>query len=222
VLEKKRIEWHEQITLLAGSIGGSEERMNQLRKELEDLKVEISKAEIHEKSAKGLQRRLTLSSKATDALDRMCEVFATDMRQQIQKEVLAIFGKLIWKDSQFQNVRISNDYQLEVFDRWGLPARRELSAGERQVLSLAFITGMAKVTEEEAPLVMDTPFGRLSSRHRENITQHVPEITKQLVLLVTDEELHSRARENLEPRIGMEYELVFDQAIGCTTIKQLR
>jgi len=26
VLEKKRIEWHEQITLLAGSIGGGEER----------------------------------------------------------------------------------------------------------------------------------------------------------------------------------------------------
>jgi DNA sulfur modification protein DndD len=222
VLEKKRIEWHEQITLLAGNIGGSEERMNQLRKELEDLKVEISKAEIHEKSAKGLQRRLTLSSKATDALDRMCEVFATDMRQQIQKEALAIFSKLIWKDSQFQNVRVSDDYQLEVFDRWGLPARRELSAGERQLLSLAFIVGMAKVTEEEAPLVMDTPFGRLSSAPRENITQHVPEITKQLVLLVTDEELHSRARENLEPRIGMEYELVFDQAIGCTTIKQLR
>jgi DNA sulfur modification protein DndD len=221
-LEKKRVEWHEQITLLAGSIGGKEERMNQLRNELEDLKIEISKAELHEKSARGLQRRLTLSSKATDALDKMCDIFATNMRQQIQKEVLEIFSKLIWKDSQFQKVRVSDDYQLEVFDRWGLPARRELSAGERQVLSLAFITGMAKVTEEEAPLIMDTPFGRLSSVPRENITKHVPEITKQLVLLVTDEELHSQARKNLEPRIGTEYELVFDQATGCTTIKQLR
>ena len=222
LLERKRVEWHEQITLLAGDIGALEERMNQLRTQLEDLKVELSKAEIHEKSAKGLQRRLTLSSKAADALDGMCEVFATEMRQQIQKEILAIFEELIWKDSQFKNVRVSDDYQLEVFDRWALPARRELSAGERQVLSLAFITGMAKVTEEEAPLVMDTPFGRLSSAHRENITKHVPEITKQLVLLVTDEELHSRARDNLESRIGSEYELVFDQAVGCTTIKQLR
>jgi DNA sulfur modification protein DndD len=69
---------------------------------------------------------------------------------------------------------------------------------------------------------MDTPFGRLSSTPRENITKQIPDITKQLVLLVTDEELHSRARENLEPRIGMEYELVFDQATGCTIIKQLR
>ena len=222
LLEKKRVEWHEQITLLAGNIGAGEERMNQLRREAEDLEVEIGKAEIHEESAKGLKRRLSLSSKATDALDRMCEVFATDMRQQIQKEVLVIFEKLIWKDSQFRNVRVSDDYQLEVFDRWALPARRELSAGERQVLSLAFITGMAKVTEEEAPLVMDTPFGRLSSAHRENITEHVPDISKQLVLLVTDEELHARARANLEPKIGSEYELVFDQAVGCTTIKQLR
>jgi hypothetical protein len=32
-----------------------------------------------------------------------------------------------------------------------------------QVLSLSFITAMSRVSEEEAPLVMDTPFGRLSS-----------------------------------------------------------
>ena len=66
-----------------------------------------------------------------------------------------------------------------------------MSAGERQVLSLAFIAGMAKVAREgeTVPLVMDTPFGRLSSAHREKITEHLPEIADQLILFVTDEEL---------------------------------
>ena len=65
---------------------------------------------------------------------------------------------------------------------------------------------------------MDTPFGRLSRDHREAITKRIPEITDQLVILVTDEELHSQARENLEPRIGAEYLLDFDQDTGCTRV----
>ena len=68
---------------------------------------------------------------------------------------------------------------------------------------------------------MDTPFGRLSKEHREKITQHLPEIADQLILFVTDEELHGQARENLEPRIGVEYELIFDQETSSTEIREV-
>ena len=68
---------------------------------------------------------------------------------------------------------------------------------------------------------MDTPFGRLSSAHREAITRHVPALTDQLVIFVTDEELHSKARDNLKHRIGAEYKLTFDQNTGSSTIEEL-
>ena len=45
---------------------------------------------------------------------------------------------------------------------------------------------------------MDTPFGRLSSHHRNNITEHLPDLADQLVLFVTDEELRDQARQNLD------------------------
>ncbi len=221
-LERKREEYRIQLQTLAGSIGHVEERIERVRTEIDENAGEIGKAEIHEQRARRVQRRFALASKASEAVDKMCDTFASDMRHHIQEEAMQIFKALVWKDSQFRNVHISDDYSLEVFDRWGLPARRELSAGERQVLSLAFITGMARVTGEEAPLVMDTPFGRLSSSHRENIAQHIPGITKQLILLVTDEELHSQARRKLEARIGAEYELVFDQTTGCTSVKKVK
>ena len=110
---------------------------------------------------------------------------------------------------------------MEVIDRYGMPARPELSAGERQVLSLSFITAMSRISEEEAPLVMDTPFGRLSSHHRNSITQHLPELAGQLVLFVTDEELREQARKNLEPFIGAEYRLEFDHTTSCTAIVEV-
>jgi DNA sulfur modification protein DndD len=117
---------------------------------------------------------------------------------------------------------LGSDFNLEVIDRYGQQARPELSAGERQVLSLSFITAMAQVSEEEAPLVMDTPFGRLSSHHRNSIAEKLPQLTSQLVLFVTDEELRDEARRNLEPRIGAEYRLDFDRDTSCTSIEEVR
>lgn len=221
-LEKKRKEYQERIYSLSGDVGHKEERIQLLRKAIEENKVFIGKASVSEQKAKRLQRCLNLADRIYGAVDKMCDVFASDMRQKIQREAKEIFQQLVWKESQFQDVSLSEDYRLEVLDRWGLPARRELSAGERQVLSLAFITGMAKVAGEEAPLVMDTPFGRLSSAPRESITRHIPEIPAQVILFVTDEELHSQARENLKSKIGAEYELAFDQATGCASIRQLK
>lgn len=219
-LEKKRAEYEQKVRGLASDIGRFDERLDNQRGELEQLKRDIGKAEVSEKRAKDIQQRFSLARKASDAVEAMFEVFAHDMRAAIQAKAKDIFQRLVWKESQFQDIRLGEDYHLEVIDRWGLPAKPELSAGERQVLSLAFIAGMAKVTGEEAPLVMDTPFGRLSSAHRESITEHIPEITDQLVIFVTDEELHSRARDNLESRIGREYELDFNQATGCTGIRE--
>ena len=220
-LEKKRVDHQRAMEQVVGNIGRLEERLENQRSQLGGLKESIDKERFSEKTAQDLQSRRSLARKSSDAVDRVLEKFASDMRESIELEANEIFQSLVLKDSQFQEVQLGEDYHIEVIDRWGLPARSELSAGERQVLSLAFITGMSKVTGEEAPLVMDTPFGRLSSDHREAITQRIPEITDQLVILVTDEELHSQARENLAPRIGAEYQLKFDQDTGCTRIVDL-
>lgn len=217
-LEKRRTDNQIAIQRIEADIGRLEERLENQRKELDRHKDSIEKAQWSEKRTQDLQRRFSLARKSSDAVEGILEAFAAEMRRNIEAQAKEIFQSLALKDSQFQDVQFGDDYHLEVIDRWGLPARPELSAGERQVLSLAFITGMAKVTGEEAPLVMDTPFGRLSRDHREAITERIPEITDQLIILVTDEELHSQARENLEPRIGAEYLLDFDQDTGCTRV----
>jgi len=218
ILEKKRREYEAAILDLTGKYASTSTSIEQLRERKQTIDKEIEKAKLHLQKARDIQRRYTLANKAENAVERMVDAFASDMRQQIRDQAKQIFDKLVWKESQFQDIRISDDYSLEVLDRWGLPAKAELSAGERQVLSISFITGMSKVSGEEAPLVMDTPFGRLSSQPREKISLTLPEVTKQLVLLVTDEELHSQARLNIEKHIGAEYELVFDQSTGCTSI----
>lgn len=117
---------------------------------------------------------------------------------------------------------ISNDFELEVSDRWGARARRELSAGERQCFSLAFIMAMANATKANAPFVMDTPFARISEVPLKNIASKLPGLTEQLIFFVTDKEFPAKDRQYIEPRVNKEYNLNFDDKTGCTTIEEVK
>jgi DNA sulfur modification protein DndD len=156
--------------------------------------------------------------KALSVMKRVYEVFASEKREEIEIKMKDIFLSLIWKESQFPVIKLTDDYKLEVFDLYGSPAREELSAGERQVLSLSFITAMALVSGGKIPLVMDTPFGRLFSVHRENIVERIPALTNQWILMVQDEELTGTTLKKLSPKVGAEYRLTFEN--GYTTVEE--
>ena len=221
-LETQRQNFLADIESYKMEIGSITTKIDQLEKDISKLEKEITKARKEEKQSVLVTEKLTLAQQSADAIMDMYQTFADDMREKIKIKTKEIFRSLVWKESHFQDIELGSDYNLEVIDRYGLPARPELSAGERQVLSLSFITAMSRVSEEEAPLVMDTPFGRLSSQHRNSITEYLPNLADQLVLFVTDEELRDQARENLTPRIGAEYKLLFDPKYSCTTIEEMK
>ncbi len=197
-------------------------RIDELNKKLVELKKEIDKARREEMREVLLSTKLDLAQRAADAIGEMYQSFADEMREKIQDKTKEIFKKLVWKESHFQDVKLGPDFNLEVIDRYGYSARPELSAGERQVLSLSFIMAMSGISDEEAPLVMDTPFGRLSSHHRNAIAEHLPTLASQLILFVTDEELRDEARQNMEARIGAEYRLEFSSKTSCTEIIEVK
>lgn len=219
-LEKKRTTFQANVDSFILELGSIQENLRRLNEEIKSLRQQREKALKEEARTHLLNRKLGLAEDSADAIGQVYDAFADQMRRAIEAKTREIFQSLALKGPHFADVRLSADYNLEVIDRYGTPSRPELSAGERQVLSLAFITAMAQVSEEEAPLVMDTPFGRLSSQHRNSITAQLPALASQLILFVTDEELRDEARHNLEPRIGAEYRLEFSPHTSCTTIEE--
>ena len=220
-LAKKREEYQMDIGEYQVEQGRNEARLDEIKMRIKELEKQIDKAQKSEYKERLLSRKVKLAQDAADVIDHVYEAFAEQKRQEVEAGSREIFRSLAWKGEHFQDIRLTEDYQLEVIDRYGMQARPELSAGERQVLSLSFITAMAKVAQNEAPLVMDTPFGRLSSAHREAITGRLPDLAPQLVLFVTDEELRDQALDNLRPRIGAEYRLNFNPSTSCTEIEEL-
>jgi DNA sulfur modification protein DndD len=188
--------------------------------------LEISRnklTQLQGRSASGqlAKRRFELAEAAAEAARQLLATFSSDMRRQIQDATDEIFKSFVWKEKQFETVRVTEDYRLEVEDRFHTASLAGLSAGERQVLSLSFITGMSRVTGEEAPLVIDTPFGRLSEMPVGSIVRSLPTIAKQLILFVTDRELDPESRRLLEPRVGRAYDLAFDDETGSTTLRRI-
>ena len=188
-LEAQRAEFWADINSYSVDKGRLEERIEILSQEIEKLDKQIKQAKKEEHQAKLFEKRMDLAQKAADSIDDMYDRFADENRRNIETKTREIFKLLAWKEKHFQDVLLDENFNLEVIDRYGTPSRSDFSAGERQVLSLSFITAMSRVSKGEAPIVMDTPFGRLSSQHRNNITKHLPDLSDQLVLFVTDEEL---------------------------------
>ena len=208
-----------------------ESKIEKSKEESSELKEKIRLAQASEGNVEKYKRYWQLAHDSFLAMEKLYEPFAEEVREKVEAKAQEIFKNLIWKDSHFQNVQLNKKFELQVNDRFGDQAHPGMSAGERQVLSLAFIIAMAKVAAEEMPLgmenesfpiVMDTPFGRLSTKHRENVTETIPTTAKQLILFVTDEELRGKARVNLENVIGAEYKLQFDDETSVTKIENIR
>ena len=152
-LERQREEFRADIESNRLEQGNLDSRIESFGRELEELKKQIKTARKEKKEERLLTKKANLAQRASDAIDEIYQSFADDMRKRIESKTKEIFKLLIWKDSHFHDVSLGSDYNLEVTDRYGLPARPELSAGERQVLSLSFITAMSRVSEEEARAV---------------------------------------------------------------------
>lgn len=221
-VEERRAQLDDRVRDLVHEMGRCDSEIDAAAKQRDELANELKQIQATDVEARRAVRRYELASQAAEAAAEILEEFRSNARRQIEDATDEIFKSLLWKKQQFERVRISEEYSLDVIDRFGRSALEDLSAGERQVLSLSFIIGMAKVAEDgEVPFVIDTPLGRISEEVRENIARRLPELAPQVVLLVTDQELTGGARDLIEPSVGADYRLLFDDSTGTTEIEEV-
>ncbi len=140
---------------------------------------------------------------------------------RIEAAVLDSLRSLLRKQRLISDLRLDPDtFALALFDGDGNRlATERLSAGERQLLAVALLWGLARVSGRELPTIIDTPLGRLDSTHRRLIAdRYFPNASRQVLLLSTDEEIDERLLEVLRPSIGRTYELRYDDNTSSTRV----
>ncbi|MGB3189266.1 MAG: DNA sulfur modification protein DndD [Limnoraphis sp.] len=143
---------------------------------------------------------------------------------KLEVEVAECFRYLLHKSDLVHRVGIdTHDFSLSLYNLEGKPVpKHRLSAGEKQLLAIAFLWGLARVSGRNLPVAIDTPLGRLDSSHRQNlIERYFPSASHQVILLSTDTEIGESEVHNLREQeaIAHEYLLKYDSSQRQTVVE---
>lgn len=86
--------------------------------------------------------------------------------------------------------------------------KASLSNGEKQIFIMALYYSLVSLCNHELPFVIDTPFARIDTEHRHNISKYFfSELKGQVFILSTNEEINSSHVQILEDKIAATYML---------------
>ncbi|MEH2168239.1 MAG: DNA sulfur modification protein DndD [Nostoc sp.] len=187
------------------------------KKELSDYTVENIK---HKNS----EHIITSAGKVQETLKIFREKLTLRKLNKLEEEVKNCFLYLLHKSDLVHRITIdTKTFSLLLYDLNGKPVpKHRLSAGEKQLLAIAFLWGLAKVSGHRLPVAIDTPLGRLDSSHRSNLVErYFPSASHQVILLSTDTEIGKKEVETLRENeaIAREYLLKYDSSTRQTTIQ---
>ena len=154
------------------------------------------------------QDKIDFCSEAEKVAKSAVNVLTTDMKNKIQELTKEQFLKIQWKENEFQDIRITKDYDVFIKNKLGQEERPgDLSDGEKLCLGLCFMSAIHNISGFDLPIIMDTPLGNLDTDMRHNIAEFLPNFVgnKQTVLLVTGTEYTEDFSDTLHPSVGKEY-----------------
>lgn len=192
---------------LTKEIAKKEERIKMLEVEIatankyldEALSEERNELSKDKKNAQ-LRAKLQLVQEALKTLADTEYIIKSKIRKQVEETTKDNFLKLIRKKAAFKDVVIEDTFDVKVIHSQGYNAINDLSAGEYMIFGLSFMSALMTISGFHAPVIIDTPLGKIDDEHREHITTELPKFLQgtQLILLVTPTEYDNTVRKNLQ------------------------
>ncbi|NET25974.1 DNA sulfur modification protein DndD [Okeania sp. SIO1I7] len=171
-----------------------------------------------------IQNIIESSGKVKKTLQLFKEKLTLKKLNKLEMEVTECFRYLLHKSDLVHRVAIdTNNFALSLYDNQGqIVPKHRISAGEKQLLAISFLWGLARVSGRHLPVAIDTPLGRLDSSHRQNLVErYFPSASHQVILLSTDTEIGKLEVENLRnlEAIAHEYLLKYDAQKNQTNLE---
>jgi DNA sulfur modification protein DndD len=176
-----------------------------------DLKSELDTkiAAIDRDELNVLGRRIEVVKPVIDILEEAISAYRDEQREKVGVIASDIFRELRTKSS-FAKLIINEQFGLNIVTTDGLKLDRAewRSAGEEEVVALSLVGALNRSAQIRAPVFMDTPFGRLDTKHGEKILTFLPKMSEQVVLLVTDREFRKQDEKFLAGHIKSDHTVI--------------
>lgn len=151
---------------------------------------------------KNLGKEVFASEIGKRGMELLCEKYKVATVLQLQQALEADEQKSSYK--LFKRIDISR-----------------LSKGERQIFILSLYWAIIELSGQDIPFVIDTPYARIDASHRKEISEKFfPNISKQVIILSTDEEINEEYYKIIKPYVAKEYLLINDENQNRTTVEQ--
>ncbi|WP_210397391.1 DNA sulfur modification protein DndD [Motiliproteus sediminis] len=194
----------------------AEAKHSELYRELESEQSGASKAHIDRKV-------ISQSGSILSTLRRFREEITKKNLSRLEALILESFDQLSRKFELVTRIEIDPEtYHLTLFghNEQRIPPAR-LSAGERQLLAVSILWGLAKASGKPLPTIIDTPLGRLDGEHRTQlVNNYFPYASHQVILLSTDEEINGKYYDQIKPYIGQEFHISYDDNEKTSTVTE--
>jgi len=154
-----------------------------------------------------------------DFVNRTAEVKIRDLEQQFTQ----CFARLARKGDLAVMLKVDpKTFKVQLLSSDGrVLAKDELSAGERQIFAISVLEALAKTSGRQLPMIVDTPLGRLDSKHRSKLIEdYFPKASHQMIILSTDTEVDESFYKELSPDISRAYKLEYDSKTGSTHVEE--
>lgn len=145
--------------------------------------------------------------------------------KQLEAEFIKSYQKLARKEDLQLSARINTKtFDVELIDEKGHTiSRKALSAGEKQIYAISILEALGRTSGKQLPIIIDTPLGRLDSKHRDKLIKfYFPEASHQVIILSTDTEIDESYFNNVDFKYGIShaYEIQFDGSTKSSKIKE--
>ncbi len=207
-LEKQRKRIDNRIKDMREDLGQLRGKIEQQEDEVEERKKAWQREVEKEKKHDELLMKIAFIETAREKIEAIETEILEQVRTETENSLETFFNDLIWKDETYE-IELTDDYEVHLYGPSGEKNLGSLSAGERQVLALSFMSALSQISGFSAPIVIDTPLGRISSKPKKRIAQNVPNYLEdsQVTFLMTDEEYTDEVRAFLKDNVANEYHL---------------
>ena len=206
-IARKRVLHSEKIREEGRLQGDIQDQQVQKKKLIDELAVS-------QKAIEGLTKdrtqRSTLKVSLCSDLERVFSQSIEQLRDKLRNRVEELANdafKHLTTQKSYRGLEINDNYGLQIVDTSGRHVAVR-SAGAEQIVALSLIDGLNRTGRAPGPVIMDTPFGRLDLKHRDNILSYLPTVTSQFVLLVHSGEIRKETDlAVIAEKVGAVYEI---------------
>jgi DNA sulfur modification protein DndD len=202
-----------------------QQKCDKIEKTIAQVKKDLDKYSQQVIEDQNNEHIIISAGKVQETLQEFRKRLTLKKLNKLEAEVTECFRYLLHKTDLVHQVVIdTGNFSLSLYDpEGGKVPKHRLSAGEKQLLAIAFLWGLARVSGRNLPIAIDTPLGRLDSSHRNNLVErYFPTASHQVILLSTDTEIGKTEVEMLREQgaIAREYLLEYDPKNRQTSVKE--